>query len=116
MKTSLFDFRPVRSQPFPLSRLDVTHCTLDEFLCVGFENTEVDLLVVQALVVEDGHSIAQHPDVSLGIDLEVVGEDHGDVVGGNERVSFWVELLRLRDGVPAPEAVPIHLQMVQNFV
>lgn len=84
---------------------------LDGVIHVDLEDSVVDLFRIQLGVDEDGHPVRQNEEVSLVVELQVVGEDQLLLILRHRAQSFRTQRL---PGVPASNSIPVQLRQKEN--
>lgn len=67
----------------------IADCILNEGTQRGRVNTEIDIVIVKIGEQKDGHTIGEHPNILVLIDLDVSGEHQADIVAINDIVELW---------------------------
>ena len=89
----------------------LTRSALDGIGCLGCQYTVVVFIGVESFEQESWHAVRKHPEVSVAVDLQIVGEDQCIAVRVDQTLS--VNGIILLD-VPAANGVLVHLRIEKN--
>lgn len=111
MRLNHYQKKQILSERSQITELCSTRRSAHRIVNLRTEYAIVVLLGVERFVQEHRHTIGQHPQVAIEVDLQVIGEDERVRVG----VDDALRLGRVRFAtVPAAHAVLVHLRVEQH--